>query len=415
MDSCNGSLPTDRVSAIQNGGDPLLVCFSHLRWNFVYQRPQHLLSRAARRYQVIFFEEPEISADAPPSGQLCLSNPQPGVTVAVPTLPPGLRAGHETRLQRSLLSQLMNRVGRRGRELVAWYYTPMALRFSDHLVPDLVVYDCMDELSAFKNAPPRLSRLEHQLFDLADVVFTGGQSLFEAKQRQHANVHAFPSSIDAHHFGRARSGELADPADQKSIGRPRIGFFGVVDERMDIDLVAGLADHRPDWQFIVLGPVVKIDPASLPRRANLHWLGGKAYGELPAYLAHWDAGFMPFALNDATRFISPTKTPEFLAAGVPVVSTPIRDVVRPYGEDRLVGIAADVSGFAAALERALAADCETWRAAVDKRLGGMSWDRTWARMSARMDDVRQRQGRTGTSTKTAPARGSVTQREVAGV
>src|SRR3954451_10740727 len=255
----------------------------------------------------------------------------------------------------------------------------MALAFSSHLDYDLTIYDNMDELSAFRGASPELLALEKELFARADLVFTGGMSLYEAKRGRHRNVHAFPSSIDFEHFSKARAG-LSDPKDQAAIGRPRLGFFGVVDERMDVDLVGRVADLRPDWNFVMIGPVVKIDPATLPRRGNLHWLGGKKYQELPQYLSGWDVGFMPFALNEATRFISPTKTPEFLAAGVPVVSTPITDVVRPYGEKGLVEIAKTPLEAVRKAEALLERPRQPWLSRVDRHLAAGSWDKTWAAM-----------------------------------
>lgn len=263
-----------------------------------------------------------------------------------------------------------------------WLYTPTALPLADGLDPQLIVFDKMDELSAFAFAPTELIEREAALMRQADVVFTGGASMFEAAKGRHANLHCFPSSIDTAHFGRARGGTMADPADQTAIARPRIGFFGVIDERFDAELLANVAALRRDWHFVMLGPTAKIDPAALPQGANIHWLGGKAYGDLPAYLAHWDAGWMPFALNEATRFISPTKTPEFLAAGLPVVSTPITDVMRPYGEEGLVAIARTSEETVAALERALAPSASHWRKAVDRRLAAGSWDLTWSGMRA---------------------------------
>lgn len=416
MDFPPGSTPRRRTSSGSAGADPLLVCFSHLRWNFVYQRPQHLLSRAARSFRVVFFEEPVVHEPGGPRTDrplLRLSTPQPGVTVAVPVLPAGTTDEEAIAVQRRMLARLMDDLGRASTDLVAWYYTPMALQFTDELQADVVVYDCMDELSAFKNSPRKLPELERALFARADVVFTGGARLFEAKRRQHTNVHLFASSIDAAHFGRARSRSVREPVDQCGIGRPRIGFFGVIDERMDIDLVANAAAARPDWQYIMLGPVVKIDPRDLPRRPNVHWLGGKAYADLPIYLAGWDAGFMPFALNDATKFISPTKTPEFLAAGLPVVSTPITDVVRPYGEEGTVAIARDADEVVRALERVMAEPRGSWLEAVDRRLSTMSWDRTWSGMAACIKAVRRR----GVSKRPVVAAKSraASRREAAGV
>ena len=363
---------------------PDVVCLSHLRWDFVYQRPQHLLSRAARDARVFYVEEP-IVGDGPPRLDVRVT-PQ-GVHVAVPFLPPGLDEAAAHAEQRRLLAALLAEHG--VQSPVLWYYTPMALDVTRGLRPSAVVYDVMDELSLFRFAPPTLLDREAELYRRADVVFTGGRSLYEAKRDRHPNVHLFPSSVDAAHFARARA-DLAEPADQAAIPHPRLGFFGVIDERMDTALVAEIADRRPDWQIVLVGPVVKIDPAELPRRANLHYLGGKRYDELPAYVAGWDVALMPWALNDATRYISPTKTPEYLAAGRPVVSTPVADVVRTYGDEGLVRIATTPAAFVAEVEAALAESVEAraaWLARADALLARTSWDRTWARMRAEILDV----------------------------
>jgi UDP-galactopyranose mutase len=351
-----------------------VVVFSHLRWDFVFQRPQHLLTRCARERSVFYIEEPLFEPDCAPT--LEVSERAERLFVAVPHLPSGL-SPEESRLQmRGLVDELFTEhVNRR---FVAWYYTPMALAFSDHLKPATVVYDCMDELSNFKAAPPELRTLEDRLFRLADVVFTGGFSLYEQKCSKHSNVHPFPSSVDSGHFRKARKPDQ-DPQDQSAISRPRIGYSGVIDERLDIALVRDLAQARRDWQFVMLGPVVKIDPSTLPRAENIHYLGPKSYSELPAYLSGWDVAIMPFARNDATRFISPTKTPEYLAAGRRVVSTSIRDVVRSYGEAGLALIADEVHGFGAAIERSLRAPRSDpgWIAQVDAYLERMSWNQTF--------------------------------------
>lgn len=359
----------------------VLLCLSHLRWDFVHQRPQHLLSRAAADRQVIFFEEPEFEPIDTP--RLDVRNHTDGVTIAVPRLPHGLPPGQVARAQRRLLDALL--ADARPKRLIAWYYTPFALTFTRQLRPALTVYDNMDELSAFRGASPRLLRLERDLFRRADLVFTGGQSLFEAKRDRHPNMHAFPSSIDFSHFARARRPGVAERSEQARLARPRLGFFGVIDERMDVDLVGAIAERRPDWQIVMIGPVVKIDPATLPRRANLHWIGPKHYRDLPDYLAGWDLGLMPFALNESTRFINPTKTLEFLAAGLPVVSTPITDVVRPYGDRGLVEIATTAEDFVEKAEFLLQRPREPWLAEVDDYLVDTSWDKTWDQMLALME------------------------------
>jgi UDP-galactopyranose mutase len=365
---------------------PDLVCFSHLRWDFVYQRPQHLLSRFAREGRRVFFvEEPVYDAG---TLRIEVSEREGGVRVVVPHLPEGLVSGVATdAVQQSLINRLF--AEHNIRDYVLWYYTPIALGFTHHLQPQAVIYDCMDELSAFRGAPQSLRFRETELFRRADLVFTGGQSLYEAKRQQypqHRHLHAFPSSIDAQHFAQART-LTEEPADQAAIPHPRLGFFGVIDERLDIELISGIADARPDWQLLMIGPVVKIDEADLPRRANIHYLGSKAYKDLPAYLAGWDVALLPFARNESTRFISPTKTPEYLAAGCAVVSTSIRDVVRPYGEMGLVRIADTVADFVQAIEASLTVDDDDRRRRVDSFLAQNSWDLTWERMAGLVEDA----------------------------
>lgn len=364
--------------------DPL-VCFSHLRWDFVYQRPQHLLSRAARERDVVFVEEPIFRPDAVPT--MTSTRTDEGVTVVVPHLPDNLSTAQAEGALRRMIDRVVAELGARP---VLWYYTPMAVAWTRHLDARAVVYDCMDELSLFLGAPRELCEREAQLFAMADVVFTGGHSLYRHKRatQQHGNIHPFPSSVDVPHFARARH-DLAEPADQAHLPGPRVGFFGVIDERLDIPLLAGLADLRPDLQLVMIGPVVKIDPATLPRRPNIHWLGGRKYDQLPAYLAGWDVAMMPFARNDATRFISPTKTPEYLAAGRPVVSTSIADVVDPYGRSGLAWIADRPGEMAAAIDEAIASDPVARRAHADAVLAEMSWDQTFASMWRHVEQAAQ--------------------------
>ena len=365
-----------------------LVCLSHLRWDFVYQRPQHLLHRFARERRVFYVEEPVIGADR---AHLAYSLRDCGVWVVMPHLPAGLTSTESDVALRQLIDRLF--IEQAIDSHVLWYYTPMAIPWTSHLEPVATVYDCMDELSAFQGASTDLREYEQQLFARADLVFTGGQSLYDAKRSRHPAVHLYPSSVDVDHFARART-LSGDPDDQRDIPRPRLGFYGVIDERMDIDLLAGIADLRPDWQIIMVGPVAKIDAATLPRNGNIHFLGPKHYAELPTYLAGWDVALLPFARNASTRFISPTKTPEYLAAGKPVVSTSIADVVRPYGEQRLVAIADTPAETVAAVEMLMSGDPGERVRRADAFLAQTSWEQTWSGMSALIDAaVRQAKGR----------------------
>jgi len=369
---------------------PTLIVFSHLRWDFVFQRPQQLLTRAALDYEVIFMEEPILEGSVEMWRE---SSPWPGVQLVQPLAPAGTSEHSILCLQERIAQVIAARAGIA--PVYLWYYTPMAYAFGRSLSADLIIFDKMDELSAFAFAPPGLLETEAALMQAADLVFTGGASLHAAAFGRNPEVHCFPSSIDAAHFGQARAESAADPADQAAICGPRIGFFGVIDERIDLGLVAELAALRPDLHLVMVGPTAKIDPATLPQAPNIHWLGPKAYAELPAYMAHWDLGWMPFALNDATRFISPTKTPEFLAAGLPLISTAIRDVVEPYGRLGLVDIVDGAATAANAADRMLAAcgDVLAVRsrlAAVDRHLAGNSWDATWHGMRAMIETAATR-------------------------
>jgi UDP-galactopyranose mutase len=374
-----------------------LLCFSHLRWNFVFQRPQHLMSRFARQMTVVYWEEPvEIGPKETAYLQVRQADDAANVRVVVPHLPEGMPEGaREGALKRLLDAHLASHKG----QLVAWYYTPMMLSFSKHITPDVTVYDAMDELSKFKFAPEHLLDYEQELIDRADIVFTGGSSLYEAKKGRHDNVHCFPSSVDRAHFAKARA-HLFDPADQEDLPKPRLGFYGVIDERFDIELLDKAAAMRPDWTFVMVGPVVKIGEDELPRRHNICYLGSKTYEQLPAYLSGWDVALMPFAMNESTEFISPTKTPEYLAGGKPVVSTPIRDVVRHYGKLEGVQIASTAEEFVAACEKALelSRDPERgWLAEADLMLSASSWDTTQARMAGLVAEL------LGTRETAAPA------------
>ncbi|SMB80162.1 glycosyltransferase family 1 protein [Deinococcus hopiensis] len=366
--------------SVRASDTPALLVVAHLRWDFVFQRPQHLMTRAARSRRVYYIEEPRFTSEA---DHLVMRTDPSGVVVVTPHIEEGHSADASQARTARLLEGMVKAEGLPEYDL--WVYTPFELPITAGLSPRVTVYDCMDELAQFRGAPPELRTREDQLFEQADLVFTGGHRLYEAKRERHAGAYPFPSSVEVEHFAQARKG-LADPKDQAALPRPRLGFYGVIDERFDIELIGELARRRPEWQFVLLGPVVKIDPAELPRGENLHYLGMKSYAELPSYLAHWDVALLPFALNEATEFISPTKTPEYLAAGVPVVSTGIRDVIRPYGEKDLARIADGVDAFEVACAEALAergtpaGDARRDRA--DAHLSTLSWDRTWADMSA---------------------------------
>ncbi|WP_237482239.1 UDP-galactopyranose mutase [Lichenibacterium dinghuense] len=341
------------------------------------------MTRFARRGPVVVFEEPVWTDEGAPR-LVSRTDERSGVVVATPHLSWHLPAADKRAALRSMLDRLLAERG--ARSPVLWFYTPMMFDFASHVGHATVVYDCMDELSGFKFADPELPRLEAALIARADAVFTGGHAIYEAKRHLHGNIHPFPSSVDAAHFAAARAGG-EEPALQRAIPHPRLGFYGVIDERMDLGLVDALAAARPDWHVVMVGPLAKLDPAALPRRANIHWIGPASYDELPRYLGGWGAALMPFAINEATRFISPTKTPEYLAGGRVVVSTAVADVVRHYSGLESVRIADTAEGFVAACEAALAlaAEPERYAAEVEALLASKSWDATFDAMARIVD------------------------------
>jgi UDP-galactopyranose mutase len=366
------------------------LVFSHLRWDFVFQRPQHLLSRFARSHRVIFIEEP-IRDERSPHWEFHSGGPN--VIVCRPHTPiesPGFNPEQLEAIDGMMESLIQDL---KLENYVAWFYTPMALPLARRITPKAAIYDCMDELSAFLGAPAELIDRERELLKLADLVFTGGPSLYRAKQHRHPNVHCFPSSVDAAHYAKARPGMNDEAADQKHLPKPRIGYFGVIDERLDYDLIRHLATARPEWQIAMVGPVVKVNPELLPKLPNITWFGQRAYADLPSYISGWDVCMLPFARNRSTQFISPTKTLEYMAAERMIVSTPIRDVAEPYGHIVFLGDSRDE--FVAACDRAM----DLKKAARQRRIRLMrevlsrtSWDSTASRMLELIDSAVQKTG-----------------------
>lgn len=326
---------------------PPLLVHSHLRWDFVWQRPQQMLARLAARAPVYFVEEPVAVAEA--RAHLVVTTPTPGVTRILPVLPRGATSSgatssdHDLHLVAELLCQLFGPDGALAggaRGATQWFYSPMSApvmlgRLAEHLRTGAVVYDCMDELRNFRYAPPDLGRREQQLLRRADLVLAGGHRLWQARARVHANAHFIGCGVDVAHFAAGR--EVARPTDLGPVDRPVMGYYGVIDERLDYELIDQLARAHPEATVAMVGPVVKVDPDALPAAENLRWLGARAYAELPAYSAAFAVCLMPFALNAATAYINPTKALEYMAAGRPVVSTAVPDVLHHFRPVARVG------------------------------------------------------------------------------
>jgi UDP-galactopyranose mutase len=331
--------------------------------------------------RVFYIEEPVFHAK---SDRYDITLTAENVAIVVPHMEGGAKRPDVILRQQELLTQLF--AEEKISKYLFWYCTPLAVSIGEGFKPELTLYDCLDELSAISPVPDDVISCEQKLFKLADIVFTGGQSLYEAKKKFHDTIYPFPNSIDKKHFLTARSIKFDQP-DQDSIPHPRIGFFGVLDERLDIELLTKLGQLRPSWHFIMIGPVTRIDPTSLPSMSNIHYLGTKRYEDLPNYIAGWDIAMIPYVHNETTRYTNPTKTSEYLCAGKPVVSTPIIDVIRTYGNKELVRIAGTAEEFVRVVEKELSLDdkeiCERIMR-VDAFLWDQSWNKTWAEMMSIM-------------------------------
>jgi glycosyltransferase involved in cell wall biosynthesis len=359
---------------------PLLV-HCHLRWDFVWQRPQQLFSRLAAHHQVLFLEDP-LPCDG--VARLDISQPCRGVVRVVPRLPADIPgdADRQCAVIAPLLEDALAAhplLADRFHQPVQWFYSPMSApvmlgRFGARGT----VYDCMDELANFRFAPPDIAARERFLLERADIVFTGGYQLFEAKSARHPLVYFHGCGVDVAHFGRARAASTRVPARVADLPGPVLGYFGVIDERLDYALIEALADRFPEGSVVMAGPFAKVDPAELPARANIHWLGQQAYEDLPALVKGFDVCLMPFALNDATRYINPTKTLEYMAAGKPIVSTPIADVVRQFTP--VVTVARTHGAFIDAVEQAAINPDHVLVAEGIRIAEGATWDATVARM-----------------------------------
>ncbi len=390
------------MNAVPPDSQPVILCLSHLGWEHVWQRPQQLLSRLARHYPVHYVAEPEIdrSPDAEPRLDLVAHNgPLVAWRPVFPDRPNVITRWRETyvRLVKDLLlhERWIRPSGTRlvtARPLVTWFYTPTPWYMLDHLPTNLVVYDVMDELASFEGAGDDLRWREGQLLARSDLVFAGGRSLYEARKDRHPRVHLFPSGVDAAHFARALNPKTVVPPEVASLPRPVLGYHGVIDERIDLDLLRELARRRPDWSFVMVGPIAKISPEQVPDAPNLHYVGQQPYARLPAFLKGFDVCLMPFALNEATRFISPTKAPEYMAAGKPIVSTPVPDVVANWRD--VVAIVAGAKGFEGAITDAFAETeaqrAERW-ARQERIVARSGWDQVAEEMRGLVDAALQRQ------------------------
>jgi len=343
-----------------------MIVFCHLRWQFVYQRPQHIISRFSSTMKVLFIEEPIYDNYEKNEGNLMV------ITKTLHVLQPNVKDIES-------IADILPHYVKNKTIPIGWFYSASFSPLLEQLNFETVVYDCMDELSLFKGAPAHLINQEKYLMAYADIIFTGGKSLYESKKQFHSNVYCFPSSVDEEHFAQALNGiEIA--ADIANLPSPVIGYYGVIDERIDLQLLQQTAQNRPDVSFVMIGPLAKIEDNDLPKENNIHYLGMKSYNELPAYLKAFDIAMMPFALNDATKYISPTKTLEYMAAGKPIISTKITDVVRDYSES--VDLIENAEEFCNAIQSILNQKDLAMERSYDKILEKTSWDATANKMKS---------------------------------
>jgi glycosyltransferase involved in cell wall biosynthesis len=344
-----------------------MIVFCHLRWQFVYQRPQHIISRLSSTMKILFIEEPLHQHTKENSGNLIK------VSEMLHVLQPNV--DNIESIAGILPEYIKNKS-----IPVGWFYSASFSPLLEQLNFETVVYDCMDELSLFKGAPAHLINQEKYLMAHADVIFTGGKSLYESKKQLHANVHCFPSSVDQTHFAQALNG-ITVPNDVINLQSPVVGYYGVIDERIDLELLHETAKRLPNVSFVMIGPLAKIEESDLPKESNIHYLGMRSYDELPNYLKAFDVAMMPFALNDATKYISPTKTLEYMAAGKPIISTKIIDVVRDYS--RCVSLIETADEFCEAITFLFdKTDRQSLELEYYKILQKTSWDATADKMKS---------------------------------
>jgi UDP-galactopyranose mutase len=367
------------MKEIQNMKTFDLVVASHLRWSFVWQRPQQLLSRLAKYHRILFIEEPVFAPEGIARPTALLEEALPDMFVLTPQALAS-EAGDSALWMWPCREEIDTQVRQALKTLdfrhrALWFYTPTPDFLVKTVDPDMMVYDVMDELANFKFAPPHLKENEKRLLTQSALVFTGGASMYEAKKHLNPNTHLFASGVDGKHYASACDPETKTPEWMDAIPSPRAAYIGVIDERLDYDLIAQMADAYPHIHFLMCGPVVKVDPAQLPQRPNLHYPGQQTYADLPRILKGSDICLMPFAQNDATRFISPTKTLEYMATHRPIVSTSIPDVVRFYSDIVYLADTAEqfVQQIAAALDEPAQERARKQRR-EDKILAEQAWD-----------------------------------------
>lgn len=354
--------------------DLSIIVHSHLRWDFVWQRPQQIFSRLARDHCILFLEDPLWEQ---PRTELYVTEPCSNVVRVIPAFStPACPVDEYCEKLIPLLREALRShalMAGRFEKPIQWFYSPMtAPVMLDKLEAVSIVYDCMDELANFRFAPADIGERERMLLSKANVVFTGGYQLYQSKLPYHSNIHFYGCGVDVAHFGKARQAETQVPAEVANLPRPILGYFGVIDERIDYQLLERLAEALPHASVVMVGPFAKIDEHAIPKYPNIHWLGQRSYAELPSLVKSYDVCLMPFAINDATRYINPTKTLEYMAAGRPIVSTPVPDVVRNFAP--IVEVAETHDDFIAAVDRATSApDAARVQAGIE-RASRESWD-----------------------------------------
>jgi len=370
-----------------------IIVHCHLRWDFVWQRPQQFLSRLSKKHRILFVEGPILhDENIEPYAELKPSEKYPNVIVMQTYFPSSRFHDGEwvDAKRRELLDDVLcGPLKGKFERSVQWFYDPMAVEahLGQHGAIS-TVYDCMDELSQFKFCPPALIERESRLLAAADVVFAGGRKMWQSKSRYNSNAHFYGCGVDVNHFGKAQLSSTEIPEDIRHLEGPILGYFGVVDERLDYDLIAQLAAARPDWHIVMVGPTAKVDPADFPRAENIHWMGGRDYSQLPSYTKAFDLALMPFALNEATEYINPTKALEYMATATPIVSTPVPDVVSNFAS--VVKISSSSEEFVELCQQQVA---QFDQVAVERGLKMASentWDAIVAKLEKHIDEALSR-------------------------
>jgi glycosyltransferase involved in cell wall biosynthesis len=364
--------------------DASIICFAH-DWNGDPTSKTHIMRILSEKNRILWinsvgWRRPSVSGrDArrlvAKVRQITqgLVQVNPNLHVASPPAVPLPGVPGVERLNRTLLTASVRHFARRAglERPILWTFLPTTVTLVGRLGESRVIYHCVDEYAAFAGVPREaFRRMEHDLVRRADLVITSADSLCQERRRLNPSTFFVSHGVDVAHFSRTLDPEMAPAPEVRGLPGPVVGFFGLLAEWVDLEMIREMARRRPDWSFVLVGKAT-VDTAALRAMPNVRLLGQKPYASLPAYCRAFDVGLIPFKRDELTEKANPLKLREYLAAGLPVVSSDLPEV-RKYKD--LVHLANGADGFIAAVERALRERSETAARARVDAMKHESWE-----------------------------------------